>query len=98
MTTPTLNLKGDIKITEGSLTLEDGDVTVTGGDLHVAGGKIYVGDVEIAGAGLTPDEDGNLELGGNLTIKSSKTLTIGSIVISIKNDHLAIGGVEIWAS
>jgi lipopolysaccharide export system protein LptA len=98
MTLSTLNLKGNVKITEGDFELTEGDVDVRAGDLTVTAGKIYIAGAEVKTGGLVPDENGNISISGNLTIPSTKYLKIGDIELAIAHDHLSIGGVEIWAT
>jgi hypothetical protein len=98
MTLSTLNLKGNVKITEGGFEVTEGDIDVRAGDLTVTAGKIYISGAEVKTGGLVPDENGNINITGNLTIPDTKYFQIGDVRLTISHDHLNIGGVEIWAT
>jgi adhesin HecA-like repeat protein len=95
--TATLNIKGNVNITDGSLDVAKGDMTVTQGDLTVVAGKLYLGSIEVVGGSLVPDAQGNVTLTGNLTVPATKTITIGTVTVGVNSGHLSIGGVQIWA-
>jgi hypothetical protein len=98
MTPSTHNLKGKVKIIVGDFAVDKGEVVITQGDLAVTAGKIYVGGAEVVTVGLIPDAQGNVTLTGNLSLSATKMLNLSSVAVGVANNHLSIGGVEIWAT
>jgi hypothetical protein len=91
ITYPTLNVKGNVKITEGGQEIRAGDLTVVAG-------KIFLGTAEVLAGGLIPDANGNVTLTGNLNVDGAKFINLGAVAIGVANNHLTIGGVEIWGT